>query len=254
MHVVLSWGVGIDARCIACGFHTEDVLHVLRDCEPAMGICKQLISRNSWDEFFYMSLTDWLSSNLDMRKHERRSVVVFPTAAWRIWTKLCNAIFQPDEVCGSDYALVSNIVLTSREILAAWGKPVSGLQTAKLIDWTHTPEQIVKLNTDGASRANPGIDGAGGVIRDSMGRCLLGFQANLGVTSNLAAELHPLRLELLLPCDEGYRQVICEMDALVMLDLVLSGDISMHPLRALISDIREILAREWSSTSKDTFL
>lgn len=113
-----------------------------------------------------------------------------------------------------------------------------------MIHWSAPPEQVVKLNTDGASRGNPGIAGAGGVIRDSTGKWLVGYAAHLGMTSNLAAELHALRLGLILAWDEGYRMVICEMDALTMLDLIQSNDTSLHPLGALISDVKDLLARE----------
>lgn len=40
----------------------------------------------------------------------------------------------------------------------------------------------------------PGIAGAGEVIRDSMGNWIVGFAAHLGLCSNVAAELHALRL------------------------------------------------------------
>lgn len=46
--------------------------------------------------------------------------------------------------------------------------------------------------------------------------------------------------------------MICEMDALVMLDLIQSGDLSLHPLGALIADIRELLARDWSCLCQHT--
>ncbi|OMO93806.1 hypothetical protein CCACVL1_06344 [Corchorus capsularis] len=42
------------------------------------------------------------------------------------------------------------------------------------------------------------------------------------------------------------------MDAMTMLDLIHSGDVSLHPLGALISDVRALLAREWSCTCQHT--
>lgn len=56
----------------------------------------------------------------------------------------------------------------------------------------------MRLNTDGASKGNPGLSGAGGLIRSSDGKWLIGFQASLGCCSKTVAEIQALRLGLLL--------------------------------------------------------
>lgn len=102
----------------------------------------------------------------------------------------------------------------------------------------------MKLNTDGASCGNPGLSGTVGLLRDSSGNWIVGFAAYLGITTKIAAELHALRLGLLLAWDEGYRKVECEIDASVVLSLIDAADSSFHPLGSLIIDIRELLKRE----------
>lgn len=77
-----------------------------------MEIWKQLIPSNLWDEFFGLNLTNWLANNLDMRQRDSQRVLIFATAAWRIWTKRCNLVFQPDEICVSDQELLRNINVT----------------------------------------------------------------------------------------------------------------------------------------------
>lgn len=54
----------------------------------------------------------------------------------------------------------------------------------------------MKLNTDGASLGNPGVAGAGGVIRDASGDWLVGFMLHLGVCSNMVAEMEAARFGL----------------------------------------------------------
>ncbi|OMP08311.1 hypothetical protein CCACVL1_01125 [Corchorus capsularis] len=112
--------------------------------------------------------------------------------------------------------------------------------------------EVVKLNTDGAARGNPGVAGAGGVIRNSSGDWLVGFTAHLGVCSNVAAELHALRLGLLLAWQEGYRAIVCEVDVKVILDLLKSNTMQYHPLRALLMDIREMFSWEWQCECRHT--
>lgn len=113
-------------------------------------------------------------------------------------------VFKPDEISTSDHDLLRNIMVTSQDILEAWFKPARSTQSERVIHWVPTPEQTVKLNTDGPSRGNPELAGAVGVIRDSAGRWILGFAAHLGTSSNLATELHALRMGgLFLAWEEG---------------------------------------------------
>ncbi|OMP01255.1 reverse transcriptase [Corchorus capsularis] len=219
-----SWGVGIAASCPLSEYPVEDVIHVLRDCSYPVTIWKQLVPSQNWSSFYGWDLTEWLLNNLDIKKGEARSVTIFATVLWRIWTQRCNYIFEPDDSSVSEQDMIRNICFTSREILEAWSKPPSAVSVPKMIHWCPPPALKVKVNTDGASRGNSGVAGAGGVIRDAGGSWL----------------------------DEGFREVICEVDAMVILELPKSANVSLHPLGALIIDIREILARNWDCIYQHT--
>ncbi|CAL9225099.1 unnamed protein product [Arabidopsis halleri] len=55
-----------------------------------------------------------------------------------------------------------------------------------MVSWIRPGEGWVALNTDGASRGNPGlatVATAAGVIRDSDGLWLGGFALNIGICS-----------------------------------------------------------------------
>ena len=71
----------------------------------------------------------------------------------------------------------------------------------------------MKLNTDGSSLGNPGLAGAGGLIRDGNRSWVVGFARKIGVASSLLAELWALRDELLLCLQFHVQAVIIEMDA-----------------------------------------
>lgn len=100
------------------------------------------------------------------------------------------------------------------------------------------------FHTDGAAKGNPGAAGAGGFLRQSSGNWLIGFMAHLGLCSNVAAELHAIRIGLQLAWDEGYRKIVCEVDALVVLDILSSAEVIFHPLASLIMDIRELQTKK----------
>lgn len=50
----------------------------------------------------------------------------------------------------------------------------------RLVAWEPPDLGVVKINTDGASLGNPGVAGAGGLLRDGTGKWLVGFRAHLG--------------------------------------------------------------------------
>ncbi|MBA0656995.1 hypothetical protein Goklo_009311, partial [Gossypium klotzschianum] len=58
-------GIGQNSTCSVCGKEPEDTLHVLRDCSAAKGIWKHIIPDNQLFRFFFGTLDDWFSINLD---------------------------------------------------------------------------------------------------------------------------------------------------------------------------------------------
>lgn len=94
--------------------------------------------------------------------------------------------------------------------------------------------------------------GAGGLVRDSTGKWLVGFMVHRGVCSNMVAEMEAVRFGLNLAWEEGYRNIVCEVDALVALELFATADVSVHPLGSLIADVRQLRSRGWSCTFSHT--
>lgn len=71
-------------------------------------------------------------------------------------------------------------------------KGVSKTTVGKHI-WQPPPHGFLKINIDGASKGNPGMDGFGGVIRDEQGRIMDIFHSHLGTATNNMAK--PMALE-----------------------------------------------------------
>lgn len=60
------------------------------------------------------------------------------------------------------------------------------------VAWQKPGKGHLKLNADGASRGNPGKEGAGGGLRDSKGKMIFAFSFYLGVGSSFQAEVRAL--------------------------------------------------------------
>lgn len=141
----------------------------------------------------------WLSKNL----HEAASLntpglnepCLFLTIIWRLWTTRCKFVFieNDDDAPISEYALIRNITNSEKEIYDSYSRPNAAPTDGRMISWLPPEQAFLKVKTDGASVANKGISGAGGVIRDEFWKCILGFRAHLGTCTKMVAELQAIR-------------------------------------------------------------
>ena len=97
------------------------------------------------------------------------------------------------------------------------------------------------MNSDGASQGNPGYAGGGGLIRDHNGKWVKGFMRNIGKTTSVAAEFWALRDGLMLAGQLGIDHLHVELDAQVVVNLVLSNKTITNSCAALLNDCRYLL-------------
>lgn len=83
-------------------------------------------------------------------------------------------------------------------------------------------------------------------MRGSNGEWLLAFSAHLGLCSNMAAELHAIRIGLMLAWEESFRDLVCEVDALMSIQLIEHADTRFHTFGSLLEDIRMLRDRSWN--------
>ena len=101
--------------------------------------------------------------------------------------------------------------------------------------------QKKKVDSDGASAGNPGRAEGGGLLRDSNGHWVKGYARSIGFTTNVIAELWALRDGLNLALSEGIRNLIVELDARVVVDLIKSNADSSKLYSPLLCDCRCLL-------------
>lgn len=68
------------------------------------------------------------------------------------------------------------------------------------------------MNTDGASRGNPGLAGGGGIIRDHSCVLQYAFSANFGSCTTFRAEIKALEIGLDLAIRMGVKKIMIQMD------------------------------------------
>ncbi|KAL0294570.1 UNVERIFIED_CONTAM: putative ribonuclease H protein [Sesamum radiatum] len=116
----------------------------------------------------------------------------------------------------------------------------------QLLHWRKPPEGWYKLNTDGASKGNPGISGAGGILRDQLGKVIFAFQEPLGSATNTQAELSAIHRGLQICFSRGLRKIWIETDATAIIKLISAPQRGHGTFRRLSKTFVRFLAK-WST-------
>ncbi|OWM78320.1 hypothetical protein CDL15_Pgr001041 [Punica granatum] len=181
----------------------ENILHVLRDCVRAKPLWLSLVPSCLQPAFFSPNLRAWLETNLRRYRTDPdgRWASIFAIGCWMLWGWRNKELFEADFMRPSNMAApVLQFSSTSRQAISSANKFAKSSREWRWISWNKPLHEWLKLNTDGASKGNPRLAGAGGVLRDCNGRWVDGLAHNIGVSSAMVAELWgaPHRLEICL--------------------------------------------------------
>ncbi|KAL0289098.1 UNVERIFIED_CONTAM: hypothetical protein Sradi_7081000 [Sesamum radiatum] len=76
------------------------------------------------------------------------------------------------------------------------------------------------MNTGGTSKGNSGIAGAGGILKDHLGRVIFAFQERLGNTINTQTELRAIHRGLQICTDKGLHNIWIKIDVMAIIKLI----------------------------------
>lgn len=124
-------------------------------------------------------------------------------------------------------------------VLGKWKRDLEEIY----VRWLCPRPGWVKLNTDGASKGNPGLAGCGEIIRGHRGEVLEMFAAKCEICSSTQAELWGVVRGLAVAWNAGYRQVQLNVDLLIVVQLVLDTAIPNSPYFHTIQKGRSLLKR-----------
>ena len=99
---------------------------------------------------------------------------------------------------------------------------------------------------DSSAISNPGLAGAGGILRDHSGVWISGFSLHLGLASNNMAELAAVWQGLALAWDMGFKFIQLEIDSNVVLTWLIDHNVTYPPnMIPLICDCRNLMDWDW---------
>ncbi|KAL9860860.1 putative ribonuclease H domain, reverse transcriptase zinc-binding domain-containing protein [Arabidopsis thaliana] len=240
--------IGESEICQICKGGVESILHILRDCPAMSGIWTRIVPQRKQRAFFDKTLFEWVFDNLQEETPFQESSwsTVFAMAVWWGWKWRCGNIFGEKRKCRDRVQFIKDV---AKEVFVANARTtvLNGVPTRveRQIGWVAPSTDWYKVNTDGASRGNPGLATAGGVIRDGAGNWCGGFALNIGRCSAPLAELWGVYYGLYLAWTKALTRVELEVDSELVVGFLKTGIGDQHPLSFLVRLCHGLLSKDW---------
>ncbi|GLT63476.1 hypothetical protein SLA2020_360390 [Shorea laevis] len=245
LDTLAQWGVVQNSGCPRCSNGPETLNHLFRECQYASLFWDSITPYSSTSHIQNLDFRSWIKTNVCWKNSNNIPSTwptVFSYAIWSIWYSRNQLVHDRRQISIMD--LKCTTFDKAQEFIRnnlnyAEAKPKNIIS----VGWSPPPSGFVKLNSDGSALGNPGMAGAGGLLRDHFGRWIVGFSRNIGWTTSIAAELWAIRDGLEVAISKGFSKIIVETDSKIATILIESADISLHSLGVLISDCRSLLDR-----------
>ncbi|KAK4262634.1 hypothetical protein QN277_028172 [Acacia crassicarpa] len=196
---------------------------------------------------FSHGLTDWFHFNLQEEIGLLSGAdwkLTFGVGVWMLWSWRNNSVFNGNfsKPAAPEFLVchLRRLFVTANNITAHERPPLSAPKC-----WLPPPSDWVKINVDGAVSQTANLAGCGGVARDSHGLWLFGFFAAIGNCTPLDSEEWAMLKGLQLAWNRGFRNVICESDSKLLVDL-LNGGLSNGSQSIVVLQIQQLMRYDWS--------
>ncbi|CAN1243110.1 Transcription factor ILR3 [Linum perenne] len=117
-----------------------------------------------------------------------------------------------------------------------------------LLKWIPAPDDWITVNCDGSVIHPHGQATAGGIIRDSSGRRLAVFAANLGTCTITRAELRAAAIGLELAWEMQVRKVHLQTDSSTSVLAITNPQQEDSRHKHILQHIRQLMQRNWTVT------
>lgn len=231
-----------DASCSLSGLTQETVIHVLRDCKYSTASWLKLLSESCVHRFFELDIVERVDANLkgefQLGDGCADAAVIFGVLCWILWKHGNEQVFcqKSRPVEESISAAVSFATTVCRAI-----RDIKNFGTIKIdkVRWKSPTPGWVKINFDGAACMDGGWSSVGGVLSDSRGNWIAGYQRCVLRGSALNAELWTILHGLEVAWRGEYRKAIVETDCLQGVELITDCSGNMASL-TIVRRIQEV--------------
>ncbi|CAN1188105.1 Putative ribonuclease H protein At1g65750 [Linum perenne] len=245
-------GMCQEARCEYCLIGEETASHFLRECSFAREVWnrtrREFLSEPDWQ----LPLSDWMEFYL-----KSDNGLQFGIVCWFLWRARNERIFADSRDGPTRVAIkASNWLHTVRTAMCRETCLETENERGRRIDvsWEAGSEDWYTLNTDGSVLGHRGRSAAGGLIRDSSGKCLHAFTMNLGVCTITRAEICGALEGVRRAWEAGYQKLEIQMDSKVAVEILLNASLATsHQFTLEALEFRDWLQRDWMVKVKHVY-
>ncbi|CAN1129038.1 Putative ribonuclease H protein At1g65750 [Linum perenne] len=230
--------------CHRCSVNIESISHVIYECNFAMQVWRIALPQAISARTIHADFDSWWRGMLGDKDFNLQ----FGVITWILWRARNKLIFEDVKYTVLEVSeqckFWINLVLSSWKTNQLGREAPGKARQTQLIAWRPGDEGCFILNTDGSRYSHSGSTATGGLIRDSGGRFIQAFTANIGDCSITRAELTAIVQGMKLAWSLGIRRIIVQSDSCTAIS-ILSRAALDNQHAALVSDFLELKARSW---------
>lgn len=195
-----------------------------------------------------MTLMEWVYANLAEASEttEGKWATLFALVIWWAWKWRCGDVFGEQRRWRDRVQFLKE---SWRDVTSANSKEENrrgqDRRVEMMVGWKPPDSGWFKLNTDGASRGNPELAAAGGVLRNSSGEWCGGFAAKIGRCSAPLAELWGVYHGLYVAWEQRVTRLELEVDSKMVVEFLTTRIGDTHPLSFLVRLCHGFLSKDW---------
>ncbi|KAL4308369.1 hypothetical protein GQ457_01G026590 [Hibiscus cannabinus] len=235
------------AICDICGYHTEDMDHILRHCVTARGIWSRVIRLELFVAFLQIPFDEWFKCNIVSTSgpmYGERWKSMFAIYCWLLSKDRCSAVLDSDNIPKEDILARGDRLVNECVNVFINNMRSSHSVNTESLQWSRPAPGWIKGNVDASVHTANGLAAIGGVIRDENGDWIVGFTRPVGHCSVLLVELWVLHDMLARAWSFGFRRVIIETDFLEVIR-ILQRSLNSFSGNGLVASLRYWIDQNW---------
>ncbi|XP_040367272.1 uncharacterized protein LOC112177447 [Rosa chinensis] len=226
-----------DLNCVLCQSSIETVKHVFKDCDALQCFWSFSPLKLCAKTHAAPNIKEWILDLLDVLTSEQ--VDLFFMALWAIWTERNNLVWK-----GGSFQPIHMIqwCIKSLEDFQQYHPKATRKKKRPMTKWQCPPQGRLKINIDGAFRADCGIGGIGVVVRDELGTGIAAIaRPFLHAHSAINMEAEACRAGLLLGIHQGWTEIDIESDSALLIAALNSEEENFSELESDIFFVKQMV-------------
>ncbi|XP_074289408.1 uncharacterized protein LOC141614562 [Silene latifolia] len=242
--------MGDDPMCPRCNEFEETTDHLLRACPYSKRIWDAVGINSMCSDFYAPSFLDWLTKNAsnEVTTSELDWPILFALTCWWILKWRNNIVFGRDN---ENPTLPGSFLYQQLE----WSKKAFDKfnifipqqinpNVEVFIRWLPPPHGWILLNTDGASKGNPGPAGGGGIFRDETGNFLSAYYFSCGSCTSMKAEFLALLAGLKRAKALRLSRLLIHMDNSNCVKIINEEQLVSNSMKFIVKQCQELIQDE----------